>query len=46
MSKIVLLDPQLTPHVNFNNFHAEKIFFIFKIVQRLDEERAAAIDQF
>ena len=31
MSRIVLLDPKLTPHVNFNNFQAEKNFFIFKI---------------
>ena len=31
MSRIVLLDPKLTPHVNFNNFQAEEIFFIFKI---------------
>ena len=31
MSRIVLLDPKLTPHVNFNNFQAEEHFFIFKI---------------
>ena len=31
MSLIVLLDPKLTPHVNFNNFQAEEKFFIFKI---------------
>ena len=31
MSRIVLLDPKLTPHVNFNNFQAEENFFIFKI---------------
>ena len=31
MSRIVLLNPKLTPHVNFNNFQAEEIFFIFKI---------------
>ena len=31
MSRIVLLDPKLTPHVNFKNFQAEENFFIFKI---------------
>ena len=31
MSRIVLLDPKLTLHVNFNNFQAEENFFIFKI---------------
>ena len=31
MSRIVLLHPKLTPHVNFNNFQAEENFFIFKI---------------
>ena len=31
MSRIVLLDPKLTPYVNFNNFQAEENFFIFKI---------------
>ena len=31
MSRIVLLDPKLTPNVNFNNFQAEENFFIFKI---------------
>ena len=31
MSRIVLLDPKLTSHVNFNNFQAEGNFFIFKI---------------
>ena len=31
MSRIVLLYPKLTPHVNFNNFQAEENFFIFKI---------------
>ena len=49
MSRIVLLDPKLTPHVNFNNFQAEENFFIFKFLGRLDDERAAAtplIDQF
>ena len=43
MSKIVLLDPKLTPNVNFNNFQAEEIFFIFKhFGRRLDEKRAVA----
>ena len=31
MSGIVLLDPKLTLHINFNNFQAEENFFIFKI---------------
>ena len=31
MSRIVVLDPKLTPHVNFSNFQAEENFFIFKI---------------
>ena len=41
--------PKIDPHVNFNNFQAEENFFIFKILGRLDDERAAAtplIDQF
>ena len=49
MSRIVLLDPKLTPHVNFSNFQAEENFFIFKLLGRLDENRAAATsltDQF
>ena len=49
MPRIVLLDTKLTPHVNFNNFQAEENFFIFKILGRLDDERAAAtplIDHF
>ena len=49
MSRIVLLDPKLTPHVNFNNFQAEEIFSFSKFLGRLDDERAAAtplIDQF
>ena len=50
MSRIVLLDPKLTPpHVNFNIFQAEENVFIFKILGCLDDERAAAtplIDQF
>ena len=31
MSRIVLFDPKLTPHVNFINFQAEENLFIFKI---------------
>ena len=27
MSRIILLDPKLTPHVNFSNFQAEENFF-------------------
>ena len=42
MSRIVFLDPKLTPHVNFDNFQAEENFFIFKILGRLDDERVAA----
>ena len=30
-SRIFVLDPKLTPHVNFSNFQAEKNFVIFKI---------------
>ena len=29
MSRFVLLDPKLTPHVNFSNFHVEENFFHF-----------------
>ena len=49
MSRIVLLYPKLTLHVNFNNFQAEEIFSFSKFLGRLDDERAAAtplIDQF
>ena len=31
MSRIVLLDPKFTPHVNFNNFQAQENFFISKL---------------
>ena len=31
MSRIVHLDPKLTPNVTFSNFQAEENFFIFKI---------------
>ena len=34
------IDP---PHVNFSNFQTEEFFFIFKILGRFDEKRAAAI---
>ena len=30
MSRIGLLDPKFTPHVNFSNFQAEKNVFILK----------------
>ena len=30
MSRIVLLDPKFTPHVNLGNFQAEEIFFHFQ----------------
>ena len=30
MSRIVLLDPKLTPHVNFNNVQAEENFVHFQ----------------
>ena len=48
MSRIVLLDPKLTPHVNFNNFQEEENFSFSKFLGCLDDERAAAtplIDQ-
>ena len=31
MSRVVFLDPKLTPHVHFSNSQAEENFFIFKI---------------
>ena len=31
MSRVVILHPKLTPHVNFSNFQAEENFLIFKI---------------
>ena len=46
---LYLLDPKLTPHVNFSKFQAEEIFSFSKFLGRLDEKRAAAtplIDQF
>ena len=49
MSRIVLLDPKLTPHVNLNNFQAAESFSFSKFLGRLDDERAAVtplIDQF
>ena len=43
MSRIVLLDPKLTPpHINFSNFQAEENFSFSKFLGRLDEKRAAA----
>ena len=33
MSRIVPLYPKLILHVNFSNFQAEEIFFIFKIFE-------------
>ena len=46
MSRIVLLDPKLTPHLNFSNFQAEEKFSFSKFLGYLDEKRAAAtIDQ-
>ena len=30
MSKIIFLDPKLTPHVNFSNFQVEEIFSFCK----------------
>ena len=49
MSRIVLLDPKLTLHVNFSNFQAEENFSFSKCLGHLNEKRAAAtplIDQF
>ena len=49
MSRMVLLDPKLTPHVNFSNFQAEEIFSFCKFLGLLDEKRTAVtllIDQF
>ena len=42
MSRIILLDPKLTPHVNFGNFQADETFSFCKFLGRLDEKRAAA----
>ena len=36
MSRIVLLEPKLTPHVNSNNFQAEENFSFSKFLGRLD----------
>ena len=33
MSRIVLLDPKLTPHVNFNNFQTEENFWDVSIMK-------------
>ena len=33
MSRIVLLGPKLTSHVNFSNFQVEENFFLFKIFE-------------
>ena len=41
MSKIVLVDSKLTPHVNFCNFQAEEIFSFSKLLGFLDEKRTA-----
>ena len=49
MFRIVLVDPKLTPHVNFSNFQAEENFSFSKFLGRLNKKRAAAtplIDQF
>ena len=42
MSRIVLLDPKLTPSVNLSNFQVEENFSFSKVLGRLDEKRAAA----
>ena len=42
MSRIVYLDPKLTPQVNLSNFQAEEKFLILYILGRLNEKRAAA----
>ena len=41
MCRIILLDPKLTPYVNFSNFQAKEIFSFPKFLRRLDEKRAA-----
>ena len=49
MSRIVLLDPKLTPMSIFSNFQAKENFLFCKFLGRLDERRAAAtplVDQF
>ena len=49
MSRIVLLDPKLTPMSISTIFKQRKIFSFSKFLGRLDDERAAAtplIDQF
>ena len=42
MSRIVPLDPKLTPHVNLSNFQAEEHFSFSTFLGRLDEKREAA----
>ena len=42
MSRFLFLDPILTPHVNFSNFHAEETFSFSKFLGYLDGKRAAA----
>ena len=46
MSKIDLLDPKLTPYVNFSNFQAEENFSFSKFLRRLNEKRATATPRF
>ena len=38
MSRIVLLDTKLIPHVNFSNFQAEEKFLFLKFLGRLEEQ--------
>ena len=42
MSRIVLFDPKLPPHVNVSNFQAEEFFLFSKLIRRLDEKRTAS----
>ena len=42
VSRIVLLNPKLTPHVNFSNFQAEESFSFSKFLGCFDDKRAAA----
>ena len=44
MSRIVLFDPKLTPHINFSDFQAEEFFSFSTFLGGLNEKRAAATE--